>query len=222
MLYLDSDTLFLSPVREVWSFFEQFNSSQIAGMAPEHEDTNAGWYNRFSRHPYYPPLGVNSGVMLMNLTRMRQFNWTERILPIYDTYKLKLVWGDQDIINILFHFHPEKLFVFSCAYNYRADHCMYMSVCNTTSIEILHGNRGYFHSLAQAIFNYVYVAIEEYQFDLEPYSIIQAIETNLAIPDRNTNCDKLSEKFLKNMRRFFKNPNEILQNAPSDTLLYTT
>lgn len=220
VLYLDSDTLFLSPVHELWSHFDQFNASQIAGMAPEHEDKNAGWYNRFSRHPYYPPLGVNSGVMLMNLTRMRQFNWTERILPIYDKYKLKLVWGDQDIINILFHFHPDKLFIFSCAYNYRADHCMYMSVCNTSNVKILHGNRGYFHSLAQPIFNYVFTAIEEYQFDMEPYSIIKAIETNLAIPDRNTNCDKLSEKFMHNMRRFFKNPNEILQ-APSDTL-YTT
>lgn len=157
----------------------------------------------------------------MNLTRMRQFNWTERILPIYDTYKLKLVWGDQDLINILFHHHPEKLFVFSCAFNYRADHCMYMSVCNTTNVKIVHGNRGYFHSLAQPIFNYVYASIEEYQFDMEPYTIIKAIETNLAIPDRNTNCDKLSDKFLHNMKRFFKNPNEILHAPPSDTL-YTT
>lgn len=43
VLYLDSDTLFLSPVREVWRFFEQFNSSQIAGMAPEHEDKVLNW-----------------------------------------------------------------------------------------------------------------------------------------------------------------------------------
>lgn len=202
---MDSDTLFLSPVNEIWSFFDEFNSTQIAAMAPEHEDKNAGWYNRFSRHPFYPPLGINSGVMLMNLTRMRKFNWTERIQPIFDEYKLKLVWGDQDIINILFHFHPEKLFIFPCEWNYRADHCMYMSVCPAPNgIKILHGNRGYFHSLAQPIFNYVYSAIEEYQFDMDPYRIVHAIETNLAIPDRNTNCDKLSEKFLHNLKRILK------------------
>lgn len=41
----------------------------------------------------------------MNLTRMREFEWEAKILPIYEEYKLNLVWGDQDIINILFFFH---------------------------------------------------------------------------------------------------------------------
>lgn len=50
--------------------------------------------------------GVNSGVMLMNLTRMRAFSWTSYVVPIYKEYKLKITWGDQDIINIIFHFHP--------------------------------------------------------------------------------------------------------------------
>ena len=67
-------------------------------------------------------LGVNSGVMLMNLTRMRQFGWEKYVVPIYHEYKNKIVWGDQDIINIVFHFHPEKLYVYPCHYNYRPDH----------------------------------------------------------------------------------------------------
>lgn len=50
-------------------------------------------------------LGVNSGVMLMNLTRMREFHWVDYVIPIYKKYKLKITWGDQDIINIIFHFH---------------------------------------------------------------------------------------------------------------------
>ena len=57
-------------------------------------------------------LGVNSGVMLMNLTRMRQFGWEKYVVPIYHEYKNKIVWGDQDIINI----------VYPCHYNYRPDH----------------------------------------------------------------------------------------------------
>jgi UDP-xylose:glucoside alpha-1,3-xylosyltransferase len=44
--------------------------------------------------------------MLMNLTRMRAFSWTNYVVPIYKEYKLKITWGDQDIINIIFHFHP--------------------------------------------------------------------------------------------------------------------
>ena len=52
--------------------------------------------------------GVNSGVMLMNLTRLRKFGWEEYVLPIYKHYKLSITWGDQDIINIIFHYHPGK------------------------------------------------------------------------------------------------------------------
>lgn len=33
------------------------NSSQLAALAPEHEDPNVGWYNRFARHPFYGKLG---------------------------------------------------------------------------------------------------------------------------------------------------------------------
>lgn len=44
--------------------------------------------------------------MLMNLTRMRAFEWVDYVIPIYKRYKLKITWGDQDIINIIFHFHP--------------------------------------------------------------------------------------------------------------------
>lgn len=109
VLYLDTDTLFLTPVSEIWDFFKKFNSSQIAGLSPEHEDKNVGWYNRFARHPFYGPMGVNSGVMLMNLTRMRHFKWEEHILPIHAEYKMKITWGDQDLINILFYFHPGKI-----------------------------------------------------------------------------------------------------------------
>lgn len=113
VIYMDSDSLFLSDPTETWDYFKMFNNSQLAAMAPEHEDRNAGWYNRFARHPFYGELGINSGICLMNLTRMREFEWEAKILPIYEEYKLNLVWGDQDIINILFFFHSGELYLVS-------------------------------------------------------------------------------------------------------------
>lgn len=50
--------------------------------------------------------GLNSGVMLMNLTRMREFDWINRLNPVLEKYRIALTWGDQDIINIIFHYHP--------------------------------------------------------------------------------------------------------------------
>lgn len=71
LLYVDTDVLFLRPMDDVWSLLKTFNGTQLAAMAPEHEVPKIGWYSRFARHPFYGVTGVNSGVMLMNLTRIR-------------------------------------------------------------------------------------------------------------------------------------------------------
>lgn len=71
LLYVDTDVLFLRPMDDIWSLLKSFNGTQLAAMAPEHEVPKIGWYSRFARHPFYGVTGVNSGVMLMNLTRIR-------------------------------------------------------------------------------------------------------------------------------------------------------
>lgn len=164
VIYVDSDTLFLSSPHQLSKHFRSFNSSQIAGLAYESENVNTGWYSRnFSRHPYYGKYGVNSGVMLMNLERMRQLKWEQKMLPIYQKYNLKLVFGDQDLINIYFAFHPEQLYILPCEFNYRPDHCMYMSFCPADSgIQLIHGNRGYFHKPEdQPVFSQIYDTIQK-------------------------------------------------------------
>ena len=44
----------------------------------------------------------------MNLTRLRQSSWVPALENYYEEYKLKITWGDQDLINIYFHFYPRK------------------------------------------------------------------------------------------------------------------
>lgn len=75
---MDTDTLFLSDVNDVWKHFSLMNSSQLAAMVPEHEDMNVGWYNRFARHPYYGKLGFK--------------NFLLNIKQIYMTYTLTLFY----------------------------------------------------------------------------------------------------------------------------------
>ncbi|KAK5644504.1 hypothetical protein RI129_005804 [Pyrocoelia pectoralis] len=208
ILYVDTDVLFLTPVEDVWKYFTNMNSSQMAALAPEHEDPNAGWYNRFAKHPYYGKLGVNSGVMLMNLTKMRDFLWVEYVIPVYKRYKLKITWGDQDIINIIFHYHPDKLYVYSCRYNFRPDHCMYMSVCKSAEKEgvaVLHGSRGFFHSGKQPVFQSIYRAFEEFQIGMDIYhDFYQSLETYLELTSE-TNCGHIKDMYLKNLKQYVTN-----------------
>ncbi|KAH0616610.1 hypothetical protein JD844_027858 [Phrynosoma platyrhinos] len=122
LLYVDTDILFLRPVDDIWSFLKKFNSSQIAAMAPEHEEPRIGWYNRFARHPYYGKTGINSGVMLMNMTRIRRkyfkndmttvrLRWEQILMPLLKKYKLNITWGDQDLLNIMFFHNPVKMLI---------------------------------------------------------------------------------------------------------------
>ncbi|XP_008216745.1 glucoside xylosyltransferase 1 [Nasonia vitripennis] len=200
ILYVDTDTLFLAPPEVIWDEFKKMNNVQLAALSPEHEDPNTGWYNRFAKHPYYGKLGVNSGVMLMNLTRMREFKWTQYVIPIHKEYRLKITWGDQDIINIIFHYHPEKLHVYDCRYNYRPDHCMYMSVCPGAEKKgalVLHGSRGTFHSQKQPPFKSVYTAMQEYQLNTDPYkNLLVPMKTYLTLAADHSNCGQVWKVFI--------------------------
>ena len=55
--------------------------------------------------PYYGKTGVSTGVMLMNLTRMRDnshVDWISENIRIFDRYQNVIKYGDQDILNIFF------------------------------------------------------------------------------------------------------------------------
>ncbi|XP_076128213.1 glucoside xylosyltransferase 1 isoform X1 [Alosa pseudoharengus] len=215
LLYVDTDILFLQPVDEIWNFLSEFNSSQLAGMAPEHEEPRIGWYNRFARHPYYGKTGVNSGVMLMNMSRIRAKHfkndmtsvpllWGEILMPLLQKYKLNITWGDQDLLNIIFHHNPEGLFVFPCQWNYRPDHCIYGSNCAAAEqhgVFVLHGNRGVYHNDKQPAFRAIYQAIQQYPFGGDPVgTLLQPLEEMLQDAS-HTYCGRVSHLFTKRLRQ---------------------
>ncbi|KAG9280627.1 glucoside xylosyltransferase 1-like [Astyanax mexicanus] len=211
LLYVDTDVLFLRPVELLWDLFMQFNSSQLAAMAPEHEEPRIAWYNRFARHPYYGQTGINSGVMLMNLTRMRRahfkndmttvgLRWEELLVPLLNKYKLNITWGDQDLINIIFHHNPEKLLVFPCHWNYRPDHCIYGSNCihaEQEGVFVLHGNRGVFHTEKQPAFKAVYDSVREYSFGEDLVTSFWLPLEDKLNETTHTYCGKISHLFTR-------------------------
>ena len=167
LLYVDTDILFTKPLEYIWSFFKKFNATQLAALAPEYEVTSMGWYNRFGRHPYYGTTGLNSGVLLMNLTRMRTLAWSTKIIQIYHEFKTKITWGDQDLINILFYFHPELVYVYPCEWNFRPDHCMYSLNCKRIiqeGVAVIHGNQEVYRNDKQRPFRIIFEVFRDFQF----------------------------------------------------------
>lgn len=194
VIYVDADVLFLSPIEKLWQHFASMNSSHLAALAPESEDYATNWYRRFARHPFYQPLGVNSGVMLMNLTRMRKFGWEERLGPLLQRYGRDITWGDQDLLNILFSAHPERLLLFSCRWNYRPDHCMYGAYCTAGPPAVVHGSRKAFVKDSEPAFRELHQAMGQYELgESLRDTFIAAFKHGLS-QSRKTRC---GEEFLK-------------------------
>uniref|UniRef100_A0AAZ3RTX5 Glucoside xylosyltransferase 1 n=1 Tax=Oncorhynchus tshawytscha TaxID=74940 RepID=A0AAZ3RTX5_ONCTS len=225
LVYVDSDILFLQPVDALWSLLAHFNATQLAAMAPEHEEPRIAWYSRFARHPYYGRTGINSGVMLMNMTRIRAtyfkndmtsvgLRWEELLMPLLQKYKLNMTWGDQDLLNIIFHHNPECLLEVPCHWNYRPDHCIYGSNCGSAEEEgifILHGNRGVYHDLKQPAFRAVYDAIRQYSFREDPVSsLLVPLEEELLKTTRSY-CGKSHVLFTKRLAHSLANVNRDAQ-----------
>ncbi|XP_053614083.1 glucoside xylosyltransferase 1-like isoform X2 [Plodia interpunctella] len=199
MIYVDTDTLFLGPIDDLWSYFSKFNTSQLTAMAIEDENPNVSWYPRFAKHPFYGKTGLNSGVMLMNLTRMREFEWVSYVTPIMMKWKLNIPWGDQDIINIIFHYHSRAVYELPCRYNYRTDQCTYGDACAgavAEGVRLLHGSRQAFHGKEPA-FQAMYQAVADHELGRDtPEELLNNMEkyfTN-TVP---TNCGRLKDAFFR-------------------------
>lgn len=202
VIYVDTDTLFLRPPEDLWAFFEKFSSKQVAGLVNECEEGQKFcWYKQHSNHPYVKPYGVNTGVMLMNLTRLRKMSWEKDLINIYTNNKEKLIFGDQDILNIYFHSHSKCLYKIPCEWNYRPEFCFDGRVCNRAvqhGIGVLHGNRMVFQRpKVQAEFYAIYQAFYKYSFDESIEDKILNV-TKVTFKERfsSTSCGKMMNEIL--------------------------
>lgn len=205
IIYVDTDTLFLQPPEDLWQYFAKFNQSHIAGLAREcQKGQQHCWYENNARHRFVEPYGVNTGVMLMNLTRMRKVLWENELIEIYWDNKEKLAYGDQDVLNIYFHDHPDQLYILTCNWNYRPEFCMMgedNNLCEEArshGVSLLHGNRQVFQKdKVQPEFKAVYDAYQKYSFEEDIQAKI--VNTTRAVfhkKYKHTPCGQMIDSFM--------------------------
>ena len=94
ILYLDADTLALDSLEPLWAV--ELAGKMIAAVTNVWEPWNIGYAESLSlATPYF-----NSGVMLMDLERMRHENATAPILEYAYAHLDRLPFGDQDPLNV--------------------------------------------------------------------------------------------------------------------------
>ena len=151
VIYLDTDTLVLEDLHPLWLEIRLFSEDTLMGVVPE-----------LFRGPEFPivpnltstapimvwPRGINTGMMLLHLTKMRHSNFSEEITSILHS-GASLRAGDQCVINIYASRHPNSYRLLPCKWNTRGhphrtdDHCVENM---EAPAGILHGSRGHFIS----------------------------------------------------------------------------
>lgn len=123
VIYLDTDTLLLDDIGHLWELLHRlerkekialyiikgksrFDGVQLGGLAPvESHYANT----RDLPLPGPPGLGLNAGVILYNLTRLRQLpggGFTEAVRFVRERWGDRLRLADQDILNVFFGISP--------------------------------------------------------------------------------------------------------------------
>ena len=132
VLVFDIDIKFNSSVGKLYAYFEQFLPSNLLGLAYEQQPTYMHYTSvyrsnnpstRIGSPPPYGYPGLNSGVILMNLEKLRgsviydQFMLPINLQQISDKYSFQGNLGDQDYFTLLFFEHPELFYVLPCTWN---------------------------------------------------------------------------------------------------------
>ncbi|CAG0900409.1 unnamed protein product, partial [Darwinula stevensoni] len=71
VVYTDLDFLFLAPIEELWSHFRSMDGRMYIGAAQDNEKGSCLAYYSMTPLPARGPMGLNAGLLLLNLTRMR-------------------------------------------------------------------------------------------------------------------------------------------------------
>ncbi|XP_054157607.1 glucoside xylosyltransferase 2-like [Oppia nitens] len=152
VIHVDSDVIFMSPVEQLWKHFEYMTGEQMFAMAVDNMNPNTSWYLKIAhndslRIPNPTVYSFNTGIILMNLTQMRNTNFFGEMDPIFKQYKNRIHWIVNDFMTIYLAKYPNRYMNLSCIWNYLTDHCDAGQLCTDADqygVAVLHGSRSTF------------------------------------------------------------------------------
>ncbi|GFR59440.1 xyloside xylosyltransferase 1-like [Elysia marginata] len=132
LIMLDVDLVFKSDIAGLLSLFDKFSSDQMIGIARENQPVYRHVFHDYRKNNpgakigEPPPdgiTGVNSGVLLLDLDKLRCSDaYNSMFLPSYvpnlvNKYSIMANLGDQDFYTLIQLEQPELLYLLPCGWN---------------------------------------------------------------------------------------------------------
>lgn len=180
-------------IGELWSHFDKMSSSQLIGVARNNEPENhfvdhLPGFGDLALHPSAPK-GLNSGLLLMNLTKMREANWTSRFSRLWEDYsKILPNLEDQRSLNMFTYLDPGQLYVVPCQFDIMHTNCDWGWICKAAEadpkgIQVVHGAGNQFQG--EGRFKSLYKAYRDFKWSTKE-SILGQFTRKIAKPVRKS------------------------------------
>ncbi|EDV19857.1 uncharacterized protein TRIADDRAFT_32796, partial [Trichoplax adhaerens] len=145
VIVLDTDLTFNADIADLWYYFRYLTKDKILGLVENQSD----WYlgKLWKNHTPWPALGrgFNTGVMLINLSKLRQNNWNYIWKEVTEKQLKTLTYttlADQDIINAVIKSYPKLVYRLPCSWNIQLSDNTRSQTCykKSSEIKIIHWN----------------------------------------------------------------------------------
>ncbi|XP_065292447.1 glucoside xylosyltransferase 2-like isoform X2 [Dermacentor albipictus] len=155
VIYANAEMVFLHPVENLWRILAAMDGLHLTAMAPETESAARIWYQFMRKEPPPLPFGMTSGLVLMNLTRMRELGLEQRLTEL--DRETAATGRRGDMLSNLFTGRPEALRTFSCCWHFHSGHCNGSALCIDGPVAAVRGSQQVpaFAALRDAMRQYV-------------------------------------------------------------------
>lgn len=145
VIVLDTDVTFATDITELWKIFWKFSGKQAVGLVENQSD----WYlgKLWKNHRPWPALGrgFNTGVILMDLQKLRNVNWMQLWRMIAEKELVSMFstqLADQDIFNAVLKQNPHLIYHLPCQWNVQLSDNTRSELCysEVTDLKIIHWN----------------------------------------------------------------------------------
>ncbi|GAB6020038.1 hypothetical protein CHUAL_002785 [Chamberlinius hualienensis] len=232
VIVLDIDMCCNADIAELWAHFKSFHRENILGLV----DNQSNWYLMHNSWPA-KGRGFNTGVIMMDLVRLRKHNWN-RLWTKIATSVLKLLknqtqLADQDIINAVLSQHSRLCYLLPCEWNIQLNKNAMSDFCylkKATDPKMIHWNsplKQRANIKDSETFRRTYLAFAEYDGELlkrEIFSCRRSKQPALKQDQfRRNRCHEMQEagKTLYRTHLFFLDFDQFKSKNVSDVTLVT-